>query len=289
MPYIKVPLNRVISVDRIVTVYRFELDRDYVYDGESHDFWELIYASSGSVFVLSGEREHELRAGEILFHRPGSFHSVRCNGINGASVVIVSFDCRSAAMDLLGGTKMRVSERGLRYIGNILTDAAECFRIGTSPLEPRPGAKVGAEQILRCTLESFLITLIQQREDDAYAGRLLFTSRDELERCLAEDISIYIKERVRERISLDDISAHFHFGKSHICHIFKAKTGVPVIKYLITMKLECAKEMLRGGSLSVGEVAESLSFESSQYFSKLFKRHVGISPGEYARRHKWDA
>ena len=278
MPYIKVPLNRVISVEKIVSVYSLSLDKNYVYAGESHDFWELIFVRGGRVNVSSGGGVYGMCEGEILFHRPDAFHSVHCDGVNSAKVIIISFDSHSAAMDLLGECKMSVSDRSERYIDSILYDASECFEIGTSPLVQRKDAPIGAEQILRCTLESFLISLLQMREEDEHGGRLFFTSRDELECCLADDIMLYLREHVRERVTLDELCAHFHFGKSHICHIFKSKVGKSIVRCFIDMKLELAKEMLSCGKYNVSEVAAALSFESSQYFSKLFRRTVGVPP-----------
>lgn len=284
MPYIKLPLNRVISVEKIVSVYSMALDKDYVYDGESHDFWELIYVKEGCVDVLSGGVYYGMRAGEILFHSPDAFHSVRCDGVNSAVVVIISFDCHSAAMGLLSERKIGVSERAKRYIQSIIEDASECFEIGTSPLLQKNNAPIGSEQILRCTFESFLIILLQTRAEDEESNKLFFTSRDELESCLADDIILYLAEHINDRITLDDLCSRFHFGKSHICHIFKARTGTSILKRFIDMKLERAREMLACGDHNVSEVAEALSFESSQYFSKLFRKNVGVSPSEYAKQ-----
>lgn len=277
MPYIKIPLNRVVSVEKIISVYKYSFDKNYAYSGESHDFWELIYVEDGRLLVSSGDTTYNMQLGDILFHRPGDFHSVRCDGSGSARVVIISFDSHSAAVDVLGDGKTGVPIELRDRIGAILSEADSCFEIGTSPLEPKADAPIGAEQILRSELESFIIRLIRLRADKT-DDRFLFTSRDELERRLAEDIVGYLRENVTGRVTLDDVCSRFHFGKSHICHIFKSRTGTTIVRSLIDMKLERAREMLSSGAYNVSETSEALGFDSPQYFSKLFRRNVGVPP-----------
>lgn len=277
MPYIKIPLNRVVSVEKIVSVYKYSFDKNYAYGGESHDFWELIYVEDGRLLVSSGDATYAMQQGDILFHRPGDFHAVRCDGVSAARAVIISFESHSAAVDVLGDGKVSVPLELRDRIGAILSEADSCFKIGTSPLEPKEDPPIGAEQILRSELEGFIIRLIRLRADRT-DGRFLFTSREELEHRLVEDIVDYLRENVTGRVTLDDVCTRFHFGKSHICHIFKSRTGTTIVRSLIDMKLERAREMLSSGAYNVSETSEALGFDSPQYFSKLFRRNVGVPP-----------
>ncbi len=206
---------------------------------------------------------------------------MRCNGIDSARVVIVAFDCHSAAMDIFGDDVMDLPAEARRYIRYILTEAAQCFEIGSMPLIARSDAPVGARQLLRSNLESFIIRLMRVLEQTQ--NRLFFTSREELENCLVDDIVKYLGKRIKDRVSLDDICDSFHFSKSHICHIFKARMNTTVINYFLEMKIERVKQMFLSGELNISEISEQLSFESPQYFSKTFKRIAGVSPSEFKR------
>ena len=65
----------------------------------------------------------------------------------------------------------------------------------------------------------------------------------------------------------------------YISKIFKEKTGDSPINYLIRIRLEKAKEMLDSDSTkSIREIAQKVGYEDMYHFSKLFKRHFGISP-----------
>ena len=55
MTYIKTTLKREIAIDSIITIHYFEYMKDFVFHGESHDFWEFLYVDQGSVIVQAGE------------------------------------------------------------------------------------------------------------------------------------------------------------------------------------------------------------------------------------------
>ena len=57
MTYIKTKLKRSIDIDAIITLHYFEYMKDYVFDGESHDFWEFVFVDSGNLFVTAGDKE----------------------------------------------------------------------------------------------------------------------------------------------------------------------------------------------------------------------------------------
>ena len=52
MTYVKTKLQHSIDIDAIITLHYFEYMKDYVYDGESHDFWEFVFVDSGIVLGI---------------------------------------------------------------------------------------------------------------------------------------------------------------------------------------------------------------------------------------------
>ena len=70
MTYIKTTLKREIAIDSIITIHYFEYMKDFVFHGESHDFWEFLYVDQGSVIVQAGENHFRMEAGDIIFHEP---------------------------------------------------------------------------------------------------------------------------------------------------------------------------------------------------------------------------
>lgn len=80
MTYIKTKLKKDIVVDSIITIHYFEYMKDFVFHGESHDFWEFLYVDKGSVLVRAGDDQFRLDTGDIIFHEPNEFHAIRSVG-----------------------------------------------------------------------------------------------------------------------------------------------------------------------------------------------------------------
>lgn len=107
--------RREMAVDAIVTVHYFEYAKNYVFEGEKHDFWELLYVDKGEVEVMADSTGYRLRQGDMIFHKPDEFHNVFANGVVAPNLVVVSFVCRSAAMSYFEGKILRLDgdERAL--------------------------------------------------------------------------------------------------------------------------------------------------------------------------------
>lgn len=80
MGYQALELEKVLRIDRIYSVHYFEYGPDYAFTGESHDFWEFVYADKGEVYVTAGEEEKLLKKGQMIFHAPGEYHNIRATG-----------------------------------------------------------------------------------------------------------------------------------------------------------------------------------------------------------------
>lgn len=95
----------------------------------------------------------------------------------------------------------------------------------------------------------------------------------------------YIKENYSKQINLADIAEIVNLNPVYFSIIFKKKTGVNFSDYLINYRLDLAKDLLRNINYNVSEVSEKVGYTDPKYFSKLFKRVVGISPIEYRKIH----
>ncbi len=281
MAYIKIPLKNIVTIHRIVTLIHNDFSPTYQTKGESHDFWEIVYVDRGELYLRGGEREHLLKQGEIIFHQPNEFHSVRCDGTHSASVFIVSFDCRSPAMRFFREKVMEVP-RELRPILQLLTEECnQSFHLCSHPLRQTDAPPLGGQQLIRNYLECFLIRLMRAASDEGNPQETFFPSQEHLESSLAEDIENYLKARLCERITLEDLCREFHFGTSTLCNVFRKRTGKPILRYFLELKIEEAKRLLYEDRRTITEISEHLGFENPQYFSRIFRQYVGVCPREF--------
>ena len=82
-------------------------------------------------------------------------------------------------------------------------------------------------------------------------------------------------------LSLQSIAKHTYFNKTYLCRIFKQTYGVSPQQYLINLRMQKAKEMMRHSSFSIADISLAVGYKSPYYFSKEFKRLFSITPSQY--------
>jgi len=92
----------------------------------------------------------------------------------------------------------------------------------------------------------------------------------------------YIKENYTEDINFSLIAERFNYSPGHLSRIFSQYAGESPIKYLIDLRINKAKHLLRSHpELSVKQIGELIGYMDQSYFSRIFKKAVGVSPLEY--------
>lgn len=88
----------------------------------------------------------------------------------------------------------------------------------------------------------------------------------------------FIKENITEPITLDDVCRAIHLSKPYTTRLFKKEMNMTVSEYINKQKLSMAKNMLATDELSLQDISSNLGYENYCYFSKIFKKHFGVSP-----------
>jgi AraC family transcriptional regulator len=94
----------------------------------------------------------------------------------------------------------------------------------------------------------------------------------------------YIEEHLDTGLTLERMAAVVHLSPYHFARQFKQATGLPPHQYVITRRVERAKEFLHEGDLSLAEVAASAGFCDQSQFCHHFKRLVGVTPRQFRTR-----
>lgn len=280
--YIKIPLKNIINVSKIITVYCYDFAPNYFFHDESHDFWELLYVDRGEIDVRSDGNLIHLCAGNLFFHYPNTVHGVQCDGTHSATVFIITFECRSAAMDFFRKSKQTLPKELLPLMQALINECVSNFHHTKFPLKPLPVAPLGGLQLVRIYLEMLLLYLMRMEEKKSSTTK--FISRDTVGNTLMQDVCTYLSEHLYERVSLDRISHHFHLGKSRLCELFKEYTGDTIIHYYLKLRINEAKKLLRETNLTVTEISELLAFVSPTFFSRQFHQYTGLSPRAFRNR-----
>ena len=93
----------------------------------------------------------------------------------------------------------------------------------------------------------------------------------------------YIDEHYADDISLRDIAKMFGYSPSHLTNTFSRVTGLPITAWIIKRRIIAAQQLLRQQRINVTTASEAVGFNDISYFTRQFSRHVGITPGRFAR------
>lgn len=99
-----------------------------------------------------------------------------------------------------------------------------------------------------------------------------------------KEIAAYMEAHLAERLSLEDVSAHFYMSQNYFCKYFKQNFGTGFTSYLNNLRLEQACVLLEKTDLPIMEVSLQCGFENFSYFIRLFKRLHGITPSAYRKK-----
>jgi two-component system response regulator YesN len=101
-----------------------------------------------------------------------------------------------------------------------------------------------------------------------------------------KDIVSYVDMYYMEELSLEKLSNLFFFSREHISRKFKQETGLPLSKYMTKLRIQRAKQWLEDTEETIYSISLLLGYQDEKYFSKLFKKVVGLTPFEYRKEKK---
>lgn len=96
----------------------------------------------------------------------------------------------------------------------------------------------------------------------------------------------YIRQNFTQELSLESLGEEFQMNGVYLGQIFKKETGTTFLKYLTNCRMEEAKRLLEEGRLNIYEISEQIGYKTSQYFSQIFMKTVGMKPQEYKKWNK---
>ena len=90
---------------------------------------------------------------------------------------------------------------------------------------------------------------------------------------------VYLQEHYKERLTVEKVAEALHFSKSYLSHSFKEITHISLISYINLLRCQSAKALMLEGS-GVAEAAVESGFSELSYFTRVFKKTLGILPSE---------
>lgn len=101
---------------------------------------------------------------------------------------------------------------------------------------------------------------------------------------LTVEAEVYIRQHLCDKISVVNIADHVHLSSSYFVRLFKAELGETPLHYINQKRIEKGKYLLEHTQFSVSEISVETGFDDALYFSRVFKKYVGLSPLAYRRQ-----
>ena len=250
--------------------------------GESHDFWELVYADKGDVTVFADDKSFVLEQGNVIFHKPNEWHNVRANGVDAANITIITFASPSKAMRFFENKILSVGQKQKELLSKIVSEYTNAFKTPlndpyTTHLERRSDAAVASEQLIKLFLCEFLILFLRNDPSGRQRTVRSIHSSDATLNLLIN----YMEQNITKTVTLKELMEYSGTNRTAIENIFRENLGKGAVEYFLILKIELAKKYLREDNYNITQISEILGYSSIHYFSRQFKKITGMTPTEY--------
>ncbi|WP_409344038.1 helix-turn-helix domain-containing protein [Paenibacillus sp. MBLB4367] len=285
----RLKLSRIVNVDNIISFHYAELPKSFRMQ-DCYDFWQMFYVDKGEWEFYAEPETFAMSQGDCLFVPPDVIRRSQTKPVTPPNVMILSFECRSAAMRQLARRTFRLHEDERHVLSQLIREGNGAFlppplernrRIG--PFRFNEQAPLGSKHMVRNYLEILLVSLLRRAGTNPPAPKLPAVPQENREKSVVDRLLSHIEANVEGDLSIRTLCRTFAVSRTHLYEAFKKRFGCGISDYVRKLRSERAKVMIREETNSMTEIAERLGYSSIHYFSKDFKKMTGMTPSDYAR------
>ena len=209
---------------------------------------------------------------------------------NGGGIVFATASRTGTRLLVLGNTVEEAEERAYAFASSLVRELErlECteIRVGIGDIVDSP------EKILNSFKAARHIRhLIVERKDEnaIILGVREMGEVDEgkKESSVISDAKLYMLENFSNpSLMLQDVAREVNMSNSRFSTVFSQQSGQTFTEYLIHIRLNKAKELLRTTDIKNTQIASEVGYNDSHYFSYIFKKNIGITPTEYRTQYQ---
>ena len=228
-----------------------------------HENIEIQFCKEGEGFVLIDGRCHAFSKGDIILIDSGAIHYTFSDTSLVYSCIIVGTDfCKQMGIDhlRLSFTPRLQNEK----LSGLLEELCDIYN--------------KEDELRPARLNHLLLTLLIELVS-GYSSRKDRVGIQQKELTTVKKVLLYIRENYMARITLDSIAKYVLTDKYTLCKIFKQCTGQTIFENINSYRCMKAAEYISRGK-SVCEAANLCGFENNSFFTKTFKKHMGVLPSK---------
>ncbi len=286
--YNKIENAKIFDICALITAHYFPFKPSFEPCFEEYDFSQIIFVTSGRAVYTTEDSEYQVEPG-MMFFRPANKRSMYRWETEQASFALISFVCPSEAMRSFERAPFFLGEEERATLLDLMRTAARiCEPIkrneGLRGMRLKSDVPPVVLNFVYASLERFLIMVYcRLNRIELLVDESQKVNRHIDDVGLVNEIKKYLSENLSKQLCVSDIAAHFLISETALMKKFHKETGQGVIEYFIFLKIQKAKQMIAGSTYTFTRISEELGFSSVNYFSKVFKEKVGMTPTDYSK------
>lgn len=242
-------------------------DEHYYTDRTGLNAYELRYTLEGEGYLEYNGRNYILKKGEGFFIDCREHHFYRTNGPYWKSTVF-HFQGRP------------ISHLFQRYLekGSVKFTDASCPNFEMMQYEILKTTQKFlpyAEYKISCLFDMLLTDLLLGQESEF---------QNTQKHPVVEDIILFMKSSLSEPLTVEQLTKQFGISSTHLTREFRKYTGFSPKEYLIQLRMNEAKRLLKTSMASIEEIAANVGFSDTAHFIQIFKKREGMTPLKYRRQ-----
>lgn len=256
----------------------------------SHDYFEIDFVSSGSCNFFFEKESRVLSKGELCIIAPGSDHDLL---INDDKSMVFCIMIRKSTFDTTFFSLLSQKDLLAQFFHNILLGNTQPNYLLFFAKDTKQISVIMRHAFMECYKHDSYnnvccvswINLMFVEMLRNYSQTLQFYNYQ-----MGSDFSLvlqYIQHNYRN-VTLSSLAQFFHYSEPHLRTLIKQNTGCKFTALIKQLRMSDAVKLLSSTDLKIGEIAEHVGYNSSDHFSRVFRRTYGVPPQEYKKLHQPD-
>lgn len=259
-----------------------EYKKKWGFKEHSHNYYQmfLILSDSEDEYIKIQDQKFSLKKNRLLFIKKNILHEMPPI----KNKVVNFIDVKFTILDKYFKKKIEKLPESLDIKNEKMIDLL--YEIKKNWRNDNEYSK----EIISLEMQLFFMFFLEEIYEDIKVeeGELKKLKRYIYKKSLtADDVTLkvldYIEKNYNKEFSLNILESELHYSKEYLCRNFKKNIGWTIIYFLNYVKILEATKLLKNVDNSIENISETLNFSSSQYFSKIFKMFMGISPNEFKK------
>ena len=230
--------------------------------------FQLLYISSGRAHFFFGEEERVISHGNIVLFRPGEKQMYYFYLEDSTETFWVHFTGYEAAK-LLDNSGL---DQNVFFIGDSPDFPTRCNRI----IRELRAQRIDYQEISSLLFRELVLIIGRYLKEE---GSVNSDTLNEVERAIS-----YFNENYTEEINIKEYATARHMSASWFIRNFKTITKLSPLQYIINLRITNAKALLINTDHPISKIASVVGFENALYFSRIFRKHTGMSPVEFKKK-----